>query len=352
MPDVLSVTRTSESRLSEAVRENSEFGATFSDHMMVADCEGGTWGEPQIIPYGPLLLSPSVSALHYGQSVFEGFKAHRTIDGRVVLFRPRDNHARLNRSAARLAMPEVPASVFMDGVVELLRLDREWVPHREGGALYVRPLYFATEEALFVRAAKRYRLVIITCPVGPYFGEPIRVLAEERYVRAFPGGTGDVKPAGNYAAALLAGRLAQEHGFHNVLWLDAIEHRFVEECGVMNVFFVVGSVVITPPLTGTILPGLTRDSVLTLLDDLGIEAKERLITIDEVFQAHADSELKEAFGVGTAATVAPIERIGYREREIQLPVGQPGSIGGKVRALLQAIQTGRKADKHDWLMPL
>jgi branched-chain amino acid aminotransferase len=216
----------------------------------------------------------------------------------------------------------------------------------------VRPLYFATDEALFVRPAKRYRLVIITCPVGPYFGEPIRVLAEERYVRAFPGGTGDVKPAGNYAAALLAGRLAQKRGFHNVLWLDAIEHRFVEECGVMNVFFVTGSVVITPPLTGTILPGLTRDSVLTLLDDLGIEAKERLITIDEVFQAHATGELKEAFGVGTAATVAPIERIGYREREIQLQVGQSGSIGSKVRSLLQAIQTGREPDKHDWLMPL
>src|SRR5437016_3442748 len=353
MPQLLSITRIPESRLSEAVRENSEFGTVFSDHMLVADYEDGKWGESQIIPYGPMPLPPSISALHYGQSIFEGFKAHRTIDERVALFRPRDNHARLNRSAARLAMPEVPASLFLDGVAELIRLDREWVPHREGGALYVRPLYFAMDEALFVKPAHHYRLVVITCPVGPYFGQPIRLLADERYVRAFPGGTGDIKPAGNYAAALLAGRLAQERGFHNVLWLDAIEHRFVEECGVMNILFVIGRVAITPPLTGTILPGVTRDSVLILLNDLGIEVKERLITIDEVFQAHTAGELKEAFGVGTAATVAPIECIRYRDREIHLPVvGQPESIGNKVRTLLQAIQTGREVDKHRWLVPL
>jgi branched-chain amino acid aminotransferase len=249
-------------------------------------------------------------------------------------------------------MPEVPASLFLEGVLELIRLDREWVPHREGGALYVRPLYFAMDEALFVRPANHYRLVVITSPVGPYFDQPIRLLAEERYVRAFPGGTGDVKPAGNYAAALLAGRLAQGEGFHNVLWLDATEHRFVEECGVMNVFFVISRVAITPPLTGTILPGVTRDSVLTLLSDLGIEALERLITIDEVLQAHATGELMESFGVGTAATVAPIDCIRYRDQEIRLPAPKSGSIAGKVRSRLQAIQTGRETDKYGWLMPL
>lgn len=352
MPALLSITRTPESRLSDGVRENSEFGTVFSDHMLVANYEGGKWSESKIVPYGPMPLPPSLSALHYGQSLFEGFKAHRTIDGSVALFRPRDNHARLNRSAARLAMPEVPASLFLDGVAELVRLDREWIPHRQEGALYVRPLYFATDDALVVRPARSYRLVVVTCPVGPYFGEPIRLIAEERHVRAFPGGTGDVKPAGNYGAALLAGRLAQERGFHSVLWLDAIEHRFVEECGVMNIFLVIGHVAITPPLTGTILPGVTRNSVLTLLNDLGIEAQERLITIDEVFRAHAAGELKEAFGVGTAATVVPIECIRYRESESRLPLEQPESIGRKVRSLLLAIQTGRELDKHGWLMRL
>jgi branched-chain amino acid aminotransferase len=211
-------------------------------------------------------------------------------------------------------------------------------------------LYFATDEALFVRPANRYRLVVITSPFGPYFAQPIRLLAEERYARAFPGGTGDVKPAGNYAAALLAGRIAQDKGFHNVLWLDAVEHRFIEECGVMNIFFVVDGVAITPPLTGTILPGVTRDSVLTLLRDAGIETQERLITIDEVLQGHASGELEESFGVGTAAVVTPIEHIRYREQEIQLPTGTPGSIAAKLRSELQAIQTGRSTDRHGWLM--
>jgi len=352
MPELLSITRTPESRLSEASREDSEFGTVFSDHMLVADYEDGQWTDSRIIPYGPMPLAPSLSALHYGQSVFEGFKAHRTLGDGVALFRPRDNHARLNRSAARLCMPEVPASLFLDGIAELVRLDREWVPCRQGGALYVRPLYFAIDEALLVRPARRYRLVVMTCPVGPYFAQPIRLLAEERYVRAFPGGTGEVKPAGNYAPALLAGRLAQERGFHNVLWLDAVEHRYVEECGVMNVFLVVDRVAITPPLTGTILPGVTRDSVLTLLKDLGIEAQERSLTMDQVFEAHAAGGLKEAFGAGTAVTVAPIESIRYRDRDIRLPAGQPGSIASRVRSLLQAIQTGREVDKHGWLMPL
>ena len=221
MSALLAIRRVSKSRLSESQRENPEFGSVFSDHMFVADYVGGHWGEPEIIPYGPMLLPPSLSALHYGQSVFEGFRARRTVDGGVALFRPRENHARLNRSAVRLAMPEVPESLFLEGVGELVRLDREWIPQREGGALYVRPLYFGTDEALLVQPAKRYRLTVVTCPVGPYFAQPIRLLAEESYGRAFPGGTGDIKPAGNYAAGFLAARLAQERGFHNVLWLDA-----------------------------------------------------------------------------------------------------------------------------------
>jgi branched-chain amino acid aminotransferase len=351
MLQTLSITRTPESRLSEALRENAEFGSVFSDHMFVAEYDNDKWNERRIVPYGPMPLPPSTSSLHYGQSIFEGFKAHRTTDGGIALFRPRDNCARLNRSAARLAMPEVPEDLVLDGVAELVRLDREWAPHREGSALYVRPIYFAMDESLLVRPARRYRLVIFTCPVGPYFSQPIRLLAEERFVRAFPGGTGDVKAAGNYAGGLLAARLAQERGFHNVLWLDAAQHAFIEEVGVMNVFFVIRGAAVTPPLAGTLLPGVTRDSVITLLREMGVTVEERPISIDEVFAAQATGQLTEAFGAGTAAIVAPIESICHRDREIRVPVDQK-SIGSSVRSRLQAIQTGREIDSHEWLMRL
>jgi len=352
MLQTLSVTRTSRSRLTESLRENAEFGCVFSDHMLVIGYENGQWNEPQIVPYGPMALPPSIAAFHYGQSIFEGFKAHRTADGGIALFRPRDNYLRLNRSAARLAMPSVPEALFLECVAELVRLDREWAPHREGGALYVRPIYFSLDESLIVRPSSRYRLVIFTCPVGPYFSQPIRLLAEEHFVRAFPGGTGDIKAAGNYAGGLLAARLAQEHGFHNVLWLDATDRRFVEEVGVMNVCFVIGGVAITPPLAGTILPGITRDSVITLLREMRVPVEERPISIQEVFESHDAGRLNEAFGVGTAAIIAPIQSISYQNREIQLPPEQQGSIGAAVRARLQAIQTGRESDTHEWLVRL
>ena len=264
MPQAIPVSRVSKSRLTEALRENSEFGCTFSDHMFVADWEAGSWKPPQIVPFGPISFSPALTPFHYGQAIFEGFKAHRTANGGVALFRPRENIVRLNRSAARLAMPEVPEPLFLDGVVELVRLDRDWIPHREGGSLYIRPVYFGVDDTLLVRPANRYRLIIMTSPVGPYFSQPIRLLAEERFVRAFPGGTGDSKAAGNYAGGLLAARLAQQSGYHNVLWLDGVERRYVEESGVMNIAFVLDGKVVTPPLGGTILPGVTRDSALTL----------------------------------------------------------------------------------------
>src|SRR6266581_3170990 len=207
MSTPIAITRVSQSRLTEALRENSEFGCTFSDHMFVADWEAGSWKHPQIVPFGPISFSPALTPFHYGQAIFEGFKAHRTANGGGALFRPRENFVRLNRSAARLAMPEIPESLFLEGVTELVRLDRDWIPHREGGALYVRPTYFGIDDTLLVRPANRFRLIVMTCPVGPYFAQPIRLLAEERYVRAFPGGTGDSKAAGNYAGGLLAARL-------------------------------------------------------------------------------------------------------------------------------------------------
>ncbi|HKX26410.1 MAG TPA: branched-chain amino acid aminotransferase, partial [Blastocatellia bacterium] len=328
------------------------FGTVFSDHLFVADYEDGRWGEPQILPYGPLPLPPAPIGAHYGQAAFEGFKAYRTVDERVVLFRPRANWLRLNRSAARLAMPEVPESLFLDGIAELVRIDREWIPRREGGSLYVRPVYFAVDEVMLVHPADRYRLVVVTCPVGPYFSGSVNLVAQEQYVRAFPGGTGDIKAAGNYAGSMLATRQAQEQGYHHVLWLDGAEHRLVEEAGLMNVVFVIDGVVVTPPLGGTILPGVTRDSVLTILREMGIAVDERQMAIDEVFALHESGRLTEAAGVGTAATVAPIGRIRYRDREIDLKPGSRPSVLDRAREQLEAIRSGRAEDRHGWLMPL
>jgi branched-chain amino acid aminotransferase len=350
MAHSIAVTHIAQSRLTEELRENSPFGTNYSDHMFVADYSKSEWRDPRVVPFGPMSLSPALTALHYGQSLFEGFKAHRHPDGRVALFRPMANHARLNRTAARLAMPDIPETLFREGLLELLRTDREWVPHREGGSLYVRPVYFGTDASLMVRPAENYRLVIFTAPGGPYFAQPIRLLAEETYVRAFPGGTGDAKSAGNYGGGLLAAKLAQAKGYHNVMWLDGKERKFVEESGVMNIMFVIKGVAITPNLSGTILPGVTRDSVLTLLCEMNIPCEERPITVDEVFAAHAAGTLQEAFGIGTAAVIAPIATIGYRDKEAQIETGKTDGVAKKLHTKLVAIQTGREPDTHDWLL--
>jgi branched-chain amino acid aminotransferase len=346
----IAVTRIAKSRLSEELRENSPFGTNYSDHMFVADYNDGEWNEPRIVPFGEMTFSPAMMALHYGQSLFEGFKAHRTADGRVAVFRPMANHARLNRTATRLAMPEVPAELFRDGLLELLRTDREWTPHRDGGSLYVRPVYFGMDDSLMVRPASRYRFTIFTSPGGPYFAQPIRLLAEETYVRAFPGGTGDAKTAGNYGGGLLAAKLAQGKGYHNVMWLDGQERRFIEESGVMNIMFVIDGVAITPALSGTILPGVTRDSVLTLLRDMNIPLEERPVSVDEVVAAHASMKLQEAFGIGTAAIIAPIACIGYRGKDMEIATGSPTGIAAKLHAKLTAIQTGKEPDPRGWLL--
>ncbi len=350
MIDTISFTRTPQSRLTEDLRENSPFGTNYSDHMFVADFADGKWQDSRIIPFGPMPLSPALTALHYGQSLFEGFKAHRTADGRVALFRPMANHARLNRTAARLAMPEIPEELFREGLLELVRADKEWVPHRQGGSLYVRPVYFGTDDSLMVRPATRYRFVIITSPGGPYFAQPIRLLAEETYVRAFPGGTGDAKTAGNYGGGLLAAKLAQAKGYHNVMWLDGKERRFIEESGVMNIMFNINGTAITPALSGTILPGVTRDSVLTLIREMGTKLEERPISVDEVVAAHAANTLQEAFGIGTAAIIAPIATIGFRGKDLDIPTNSPTGLAHQLKHTLTAIQTGRAPDTHGWLL--
>jgi len=341
------------SRLPDVDLANVAFSSVFSDHMLVAEYRDGAWCQATIRAYGPLALAPSISAIQYAVSVFEGLKAHRMPTGEVALFRPRENARRFNRSAFRLAMPEVPESFFLEGLRRLVRLDQQWVPAGDAGALYVRPCYFSIDESIRPKPAERYLFVIFTFPFGVYFPTPVDVLVTERYVRAFSGGTGDVKAAGNYAAALLADKEARDAGLGTVLWLDALERRYVEECGVMNVFFVLadegGRRVVTPELSGTILPGVTRDSILTLLRVMGVPAEERRVAIDEVLAAHGQGTLLECFGTGTAATLSHVRCIRYRDKDYELPPIETRTIGPAVRDHLIAIATGRVPDRHGWL---
>jgi len=343
------IDRVASSRLQDVDFATVVFGSVFSDHMFTAEFEDGRWSDGLIRPYGPIPLAPNISALQYGVSVFEGMKAHRSSDGRPLLFRARENARRLQRSAARLAMPPVPESLFLDGLRELVRLDQAWIPPAEMGALYIRPILFSVDPSIRVKPAERYQFIIFSTPFGAYFSAPIDVLVSERYVRAFPGGTGDTKPAGNYAAALLADQEAREAGFNSVMWLDAQERRFVEECGVMNVFFVLGEDVVTPPLSGTILPGITRDSVITLLRDLGHRVKEDRISMDDLLKSYELGELRECFGTGTAATVSQVRRIRYRDRTLELPPIERRKAGTAVREKLLAVMTGREPDTHGWV---
>jgi branched-chain amino acid aminotransferase len=349
VPD-LRIERVRESRLADIKDlESIPFSSIFSDHMLTAKYGDGAWQEALVRPYAPLSLPPNISALQYGISVFEGLKAQRTRAGDVAIFRPRDNARRLNRSAARLAMPTVPEELFMQGVRELVRLDRAWVPPLGQGALYIRPCLFSIDPSVRVKPAEHCLLVIFTFPFGAYYSTPVDVLVSERYVRAFPGGTGHVKPAGNYAPALLAEREAREAGFHTVLWLDGLNRKYVEECGVMNVFFVIDDSIVTPALADTILPGVTRDCALTLLRDMGMSVIERPVSIEEIVAAYDRGALRECFGTGTAATLSHIRRIRYRDRDLDLPPVEDRAIGSTLRERLVAIATGHMADTHEWL---
>jgi branched-chain amino acid aminotransferase len=325
------------------------FGSVFSEHMFTAQFKDGRWSEGLIQPYGPIFLAPSISALHYGISVFEGLKAHKSPSGQLLLFRPRENARRFQRSAARLAMPEVPESLFLEGVRELVRLDHSWIPPAGAGSLYIRPVLFSTEPTIRIKPAAECQFVILTFPFGSYFSAPVDVLVCERYARAFPGGTGDVKPAGNYAAGLAADQEAHEAGCGAVLWLDAQERRYVEECGVMNVFFVIGEEVVTPALSGTILPGITRDSVITLLSDMGYRVREERITIQDVVLLHKRGQLRECFGTGTAATVTHVSRIRYRDGIIELPRVDERTVGPIVREKLLGVMTSCQPDPYGWV---
>jgi branched-chain amino acid aminotransferase len=332
--------------------EQPAFGSTFSDHMLVARYRNGEWADVEIRPYGPLTFPLSINGLQYGLCVFEGLKAFRTIRDEVVLFRPRENFERLRRSCRRLVLPEVPEEIFLDGLAQLVRLDQAWVPAPDTGSLYIRPCVVATDENIRVKSAQTCVFVIFLCPVGGYFAEPLRLVTTKRYVRAFPGGTGDVKAAGNYAAAMLGDQEAQAAGYHAMLWLDAVGHRHVEECGVMNIFFVIEGRVITPNLTGTILAGVTRDSLISLLRDMEVPVEERPIAIEEVMDADRLGTLNECFGSGTGATVAHVSHITHGDVAMNLPPIEGRLIGPAVLERLTQLRAGRADDPHGWLVPI
>ncbi len=329
------------------------FGRIFADRMLNAHWEPARgWHDAHIEPYGPICLEPSAAVFHYGQEIFEGLKAYRWADGGVWLFRPEMNWARMNRSAARLALPEVPEGLFLGGVTELVRLERDWVPAAEGTSLYIRPTLIGEEPFLGVRPSERCRFFVILSPVGPYYAagfSPVRILVEDHYVRAAPGGTGMAKAGGNYAASLVAGMKAKERGFEQVLWLDATERRWVEEVGAMNIFFVAGGRLVTPPLTDSFLEGVTRDSVLRLAPTLGLDAEERPVAIEELLADLRAGRVTEIFGTGTAAVVSPVGVLGYKDEEAVVGDGGVGPVTRRLYDTLTGIQYGRVPDEFGWM---
>ncbi|GAB4352093.1 MAG: branched-chain amino acid aminotransferase [Gammaproteobacteria bacterium] len=351
MPLDIAIERTQHSRRESADFDALGFGDLFSDHIFSMEWYDGAWRDARIEPYGPIALEPGTASLHYGQLIFEGLKAFYGVDGRIRLFRPDANARRFRDSCQRLCIPPLPEEDFVTAVSALVHVDRAWIPTRRGQALYIRPLLFGTETHLDVRPSRCYRFLIMTSPVREYFANgfaPIALKVEERYTRAARGGTGFAKTAGNYAASLLPTAESQRQGYHQVLWLDGCEHRYVEEVGQMNIFFHLEGRVVTPPLSGTILPGVTRDSVITLLRDRGIRVEERPIEIAEILEAVQSSRLQEAFGSGTAAVVAPIGRIGYQDDQYNLPTNLENSLARWLYDEILGIQYGSVADRHNW----
>lgn len=345
--------RLSETKKQKPISEQLEFGRVFTDHMFIADyCEEKGWMDHRIVPYEPIAIDPAATIFHYGQTVFEGMKAYIGKDGKVLLFRPEENMRRMNKSSERLCMPEIDEENAMEALKKLITVDKEWIPTAEGTSLYIRPFMIATEPYLGVSPAKKYKFIIILSPVGSYYKEgihPVKILVENEYVRAVAGGTGTAKTAGNYAAGLRAQEVADQKGYSQVLWLDGVERKYIEEVGSMNVFFKINGEVVTPMLNGSILEGITRKSILQILRHWNIPVNERKISIEEIYEAHRVGTLEEAFGTGTAAVVSPIGELNWRDEKITVNNGETGEIAKKLYDALTAIQTGELEDPFGWV---
>lgn len=347
----IQIEKCSRSRVQETDFDNLAFGNIFSDHMLVCNYENGTWQQPHIKPYGTIEYQPAMSILHYGQGVFEGLKAFTYTDSKVNIFRLYSHYTRFNRSCKRLFIPEIPEEIFIDGVKKLIEIDRAWVPSDKYKSLYIRPFVFATDQYLGLKASANYSFIIITSPVGNYYKEgikPIKLTTMPEYVRAVRGGVGNAKVPGNYAASLLPTVLAQKDGYAQVLWLDALEQTYIEEVGTSNIFTVINDEIVTPPLSGTILEGITRDSVIKLAKESGITVHERKITIEELFKRQEAGELSEVFASGTAAVVSPVGSIHHKGNTLELNMSEMGSVTSMLYNKITTIHHGLDNDQFNW----
>lgn len=346
----ITVTPTTQTKLHEVSFDNIPFGKVISDHMFIVDYDGKQWVNPRIEPFQRFEISPANLALHYGQSIFEGMKASKR-HGEPVLFRP-DLHARrFNVSAERMCMPLLPEDLFMQGLQMLVDLDRDWIPEKDDYALYIRPMMFATDEYFGVHASEKYRFLIFTGPVGPYYPKPVKLWVEEVFTRAAQGGVGEAKCAGNYGASLLPAMRAKKAGYDQVMWMDAVEKKYVQEVGTMNLFFVMDGKVVTPATTGTILRGVTRDSFVSLLKEWGYTVEDRLLSIAEIADAYWRGTLQECFGAGTAAVVSHVSDITWRDRKLELPPvdAQHRPVGTRLKQYINRLRMGLEEDQHGWL---
>ena len=349
--DLFDIQTVRESKLQNTPLDNLTFGTVFSDHMLVADFIDGKWQKPKIMPYGPLPYEPSAKVFHYGQAIFEGLKAFRDKKGNIFLFRPDKNFERINNSAKRLAMPPIPKEYFIDGIKKLVELDQNWVPDKPESSLYIRPVYIAIDNEIAASPSRSYRFMIMTSPAQAYYKGEVKVKIEERYSRSCPGGTGYAKAAGNYAAQFMPTEKAKQEGYKQVIWTDAKSHELVEESGTMNVFFRIGNKLLTAPASDLILPGVTRDSIIRLAKDNGMDVEVRPVKVEEIIEAAENGELKEIFGSGTAATVLPIIGLGYKDEYYPLP--QPeDAYATKLKQMLMDIQYNRAPDPYGWRVPV
>jgi len=347
----LTINLTSESRISKVDFHNLPFGKIISHHMFEIDFDGKEWVNPRINPVQRLSIHPMNMALHYGQSIFEGMKASRSKTGTPLLFRPELHARRLNASAHRMCMPELPENIFIEAIHTLVGIEQVWIPKIQGSALYIRPLMFATDEMVGVKPSDTFKFLIICLPVGPYYPKPIKLLVENHYIRAAPGGVGEAKTAGNYAAALYPSKLAREQGYDQVIWLDAIHNKYVQEVGTMNIFFVFKDEIVTPATTGTILKGITRDSVLEICRSNGHKVSERELSIDEVMERHHAGELIEVFGTGTAALIAHVEEIRYNDEIITFNADH-WQLSTSIKDEINGMRYGTIEDKRGWTVPV
>jgi branched-chain amino acid aminotransferase len=343
-------TKAKTSRAGEVDINNIPMGIAFTDHMFICDYENGEWANPRIEPLALIPTHPAAMALHYGQAIFEGMKATLGKDNVPLLFRPEENAKRLNFSADRMGMPAFPEDLFVEGLKKLVAIEHDWIPKNEGSALYLRPFMYADEAFIGMRAATKYKFIIIASPAGPFFSKPIKLYAETKYIRAANGGTGEAKAAGNYAAAIRPTEIAKAKGYDQVLWLDAQNFEYIQEVGTMNIFFKIDGKFITPNLGGSVLAGITRMSVIDLLRDKGFEVTERPVAMAEIIEASENGTLEEAFGAGTAVGIAMVEEIGYKDMAIKFPKGNP--VSEDIKDTLNKIKTQKAEDKFGWIIPV